>query len=226
MTLCALPSAVKNARVPAASVAMHIASTARISIFRFIVRAPLRLMLPNHAPWDKMLCFVCCFCCVPDHMRTPGPRKLSYGLPARAFCSPVGEGLAPPARRCFLLSACFPRRGKCRAQRGDRGIAFPSELLSAASPLPPSDEGGGKAAGFDGGRDHRQYILMLRNTSAFSSPPQSAPQTAPPQGAPCAQAPKERTPVPSVSPGARSSERAPKGKDVCIGLTYGITCRC
>ena len=78
-----------------------------------------------------------------------------------------------------------PPGGKCRAQRGDRGIAFPSERLSAASPLPPSDEGGGKATGFDGGRDDWERTPALGNTSAFSAPPQSAPQTAPPLGAPC-----------------------------------------
>ena len=78
-----------------------------------------------------------------------------------------------------------PPGGKCRAQRGDRGIAFPPERLSAASPLPPSDEGGGKATGFDGGRDDWERTPALGNTSAFSAPPQSAPQTAPPLGAPC-----------------------------------------
>lgn len=46
MTLCAVPSEVKYARVPAASVAMQITSTDRIKSFRFIVLAPLKLILP------------------------------------------------------------------------------------------------------------------------------------------------------------------------------------
>ena len=46
-------------------------------------------------------------------------------------------------------------------------VRFP---LSAASPLPPSDEGGGKATGFDGGRDDWERTPALGNTSAFSAP--------------------------------------------------------
>ena len=60
MTLCALPSAVKNAMVPAANVAMQMASTDRIKIFRFIVLTPLKLYLQTSAPgFDNEVAWSC-----------------------------------------------------------------------------------------------------------------------------------------------------------------------
>ena len=73
----------------------------------------------------------------------------------RSLRPSVGEGLAPPALK------------KLPAQR---------RLL-----MPPSDEGGGKTAGFDGGREKRPIV-----ESPNFPPPQSAIwPTAPPVGEPC-----------------------------------------
>ena len=78
-----------------------------------------------------------------------------------------------PREKPFLLSLSHHRGGACSSRA--IGIAI------MENKKPPSDEGGGMTAGFDGGREKRPIV-----ESPNFPPPQSAIwPTAPPVGEPC-----------------------------------------
>ena len=78
-----------------------------------------------------------------------------------------------PREKPFLLSLSHRRGGACSSRA--IGIAI------MENKKPPSDEGGGMTAGFDGGREKRPIV-----ESPNFPPPQSAIwPTAPPVGEPC-----------------------------------------